>query len=151
MKKILKEDVDITPEESLDARVLAFLSKADRLGTDDEVARDPLNISDVKESIRLKSMKILLEEESLVKDDVGTDVNTFTSEISRLIQHADTLLDIKGTIITMAQNYLTKAYDKNVGDQFVEILERDYNLSKEVVSTNEPNNNYAVGARQTQA
>lgn len=151
MKKILKEDVDITPEESLDARVLAFLSKADRLGTDDEVARDPLNISDVKESIRLKSMKILLEEESLVKDDVGTDVNTFTSEISRLIQHADTLLDIKGTIITMAQNYLTKAYDKNVGDQFVEILERDYNLSKEVVSTDEPNNNFAVGARQTQA
>ena len=151
MKKILKEDVDITPEESLDARVLAFLSKADRLGTDDEVARDPLNMSDVKESIRLKSMKILLEEESLVKDDVGTDVNTFTSEISRLIQHADTLLDIKGTIITMAQNYLTKAYDKNVGDQFVEILERDYNLSKEVVSTDEPNNNFAVGARQTQA
>lgn len=151
MKKILKEDVDITPEESLDARVLAFLSKADRLGTDDEVARDPLNISDVKESIRLKSMKILLEEESLVKDDVGTDVNTFTSEVSRLIQHADTLLDIKGTIITMAQNYLTKAYDKNVGDQFVEILERDYNLSKEVVSTDEPNNNFAVGARQTQA
>lgn len=151
MKKILKEDVDITPEESLDARVLAFLSKADRLGTDDEIARDPLNISDVKESIRLKSMKILLEEESLVKDDVGTDVNTFTSEISRLIQHADTLLDIKGTIITMAQNYLTKAYDKNVGDQFVEILERDYNLSKEVVSTDEPNNNFAVGARQTQA
>ena len=96
-------------------------------------------------------MKILLEEESLVKDDVGTDVNTFTSEISRLIQHADTLLDIKGTIITMAQNYLTKAYDKNVGDQFVEILERDYNLSKEVVSTDEPNNNFAVGARQTQA
>ena len=44
MKKILKEDVDITPEESLDARVLAFLSKADRLGTDDEVARDPLNL-----------------------------------------------------------------------------------------------------------
>ena len=151
MKKILKEDVDITPEESLDARVLAFLSKADRLGTDDEVARVPLNIRDVKESIRLKSMKILLEEESLVKDDVGTDVNTFTSEISRLIQHADTLLDIKGTIITMAQNYLTKAYDKNVGDQFVEILERDYNLSKEVVSTDEPNNNFAVGARQTQA
>lgn len=151
MKKILKEDVDITPEESLDARVLAFLSKADRLGTDDEIARDPLNISDVKESIRLKSMKILLEEESLVKDDVGTDVNTFTSEVSRLIQHADTLLDIKGTIITMAQNYLTKAYDKNVGDQFVEILERDYNLSKEVVSTDEPNNNFAVGARQTQA
>lgn len=151
MKKILVETPDITPEESLDARVLAFLSKADRLGTDDEIARDPLNISDVKESIRLKSMKILLEEESLVKDDVGTDVNTFTSEVSRLIQHADTLLDIKGTIITMAQNYLTKAYDKNVGDQFVEILERDYNLSKEVVSTDEPNNNFAVGARQTQA
>lgn len=151
MKKILKEDVDITPEESLDARVLAFLSKADRLGTDDEVARDPLNMSDVKESIRLKSMKILLEEESVVEDDVGTDINTFTSEVSRLIQHADTLLDIKGTIITMAQNYIVKAYDKNVGDQFVEILERDYNLAKEVVPTDEPNNNFAVGARTAPA
>ena len=150
MKKFLIEAPDITPEESLDAKVLSFFSKADRAGTEDGIAREPLNMSGVEESVRRRSMKILLEEE-IIDASESVDVNTFASEVSRLIHHANTLLDVKGTIITMAQNYLTESYDKNVGAELVEILERDYNLSKEVVSSDEPNNNFAVGARQTQA
>lgn len=151
MKKIITEEADITTDESLDAKVLSFFTKAERAGISDEQAREPLNMSGVEESIKLKSLKILLEDNSEVSSEKSVDINTFASEVVRLIQHADTLLDIKGTIIIMAKNYLTHAYDESVGEELIDVLERNYELSVSAKQDDEANNDFAVGAMSVTA
>lgn len=150
MKRILREQGanEVTPEKSLDAQVLAFFTKAERTSIGNAQARDPLSVAGVEETLRRKSMKLIFEaegEEEEGKPEINLE--TFASEVARLVGNAEFLLDLKGTIIEMAENYLTNSHGKDSADEVLEILEREYDLSKEAKQDGEENTNFAVGAR----
>lgn len=152
MKRFLMEAQapEVGPEKSLDAQVLAFFTKAERVSIGNAQARDVLDVTNVEESIRLKSMKFLFEANEEEGEPGKPEINleTFASEIARLIGNAEYLLDIKGTILTMAENYVKNAHDKDDASNLLEILETQYSLSKEHKQDDEANTNFAVGARE---
>jgi len=91
MKKILREvqTPEVGPEKSLDAQVLAYFTKAERTSIGDAAAREPLTVSGVEETLRRKTMKILLEQsEEDDADGVDLNIETFASEVARLIENA---------------------------------------------------------------
>jgi hypothetical protein len=148
MRKVLKEvqAPEVTPEKSLDAQVLAFFTKAERTSIGNAAAREPLTVSGVEETLRRKTMRILLEQEN-EEEGPPFDVETFASEVARLIQNAEHLLDIKGTILEMAHNYVKNSHGESDADSLTEVLESEYDLSKEAKQDAEANTNFAVGAR----
>lgn len=147
MRKVLKEAPEVTPEKSLDAQVLAFFTKAERTSIGTAAARDPLDPANVEESIRRKSMRFLFEADDESDGKPEINLETFASEVARLIQNAEYLLDIKGTILQMAENYVKNAYDEASAEGLVEILDREYSISAESKQDDEANTNFAVGAR----
>jgi len=149
MRKILREaqTPEVGPEKSLDAQVLAFFTKAERTSIGNAAARDPLDSTSVEESIRRKSMSFLFEAEGDADGKPEINLETFASEVARLIQNAEHLLDLKGTILEMAGNYVKNAYGEEESDGLLEILERDYDLSADAKQDEEANTNFAVGAR----
>jgi len=152
MKRFLREAQapEVGPEKSLDAQVLAFFTKAERVSIGNAQARNVLDVTNVEESIRLKSMKFLFEANEEEGEPGKPEINleTFASEIARLIGNAEYLLDIKGTILTMAENYVKNAHDEDDASNLLEILETQYSLSKEHKQDDEANTNFAVGARE---
>ena len=153
MKRFLREAQapEVGPEKSLDAQVLAFFTKAERVSIGNAQARDVLDVTNVEESIRLKSMKFLFEANEEDEGEPGKpeiNLETFASEIARLIGNAEYLLDIKGTILTMAENYVKNSHDESQASNLLEILETQYSLSKEHKQDDEAHTNFAVGARE---
>ena len=150
MRKVLKEvqAPEVGPEKSLDAQVLAFFTKAERTSIGNAASRDPLDSTSVEESIRRKSMRFLFEADE-EQEDGKPEINleTFASEVARLIGNAEYLLDIKGTVLQMAENYVKNAYDEDSSDTLLEILEKQYDISAESKQEEEANTYFAVGAR----
>ena len=149
MRKILKEEQapEVSPEKSVDAQILAFFTKAERMSIGTASARDPLSVSGVEETLRRKDMKFLFEEAEGESDKPEINIETFASEVARLIQNAEYLLDLKGIIIQMAENYLKNSHGEDASDSLTEVLETNYDLSKEAKQDDEANTNFAVGAR----
>lgn len=151
MRKMLNEvqSAEVTPEKSLDAQVLAFFTKAERMSIGNAMARDPLDSTSVEESLRHKSMKFLFEagEETSEEGKPEINIETFASEVARLIGNAEFLIDIKGTIIEMAENYVKNSHGEGAADSLTEVLEREYDLSKDAKQDDVANTNFAVGAR----
>lgn len=149
MRKILKEEQapEVSPEKSVDAQILAFFTKAERMSIGTASARDPLSVSGVEETLRRKDMKFLFEEAEGESDKPEINIETFASEVARLIQNAEYLLDLKGIIIQMAENYLKNSHGEDASDSLAEVLETNYDLSKEAKQDDEANTNFAVGAR----
>ena len=149
MRKILKEGQapEVSPEKSVDAQILAFFTKAERMSIGTASARDPLSVSGVEETLRRKDMKFLFEEAEGESDKPEINIETFASEVARLIQNAEYLLDLKGIIIQMAENYLKNSHGEDASDSLAEVLETNYDLSKEAKQDDEANTNFAVGAR----
>lgn len=150
MRKVLKEvqAPEVGPENSIDAQVLAFFTKAERISIGNASARDPLSVSGVEETLRRKTMNLLFEESS---DSPEIDIDAFASEVARLVQNTEYLLDLKGSIIQMAENYLKSSHGEDSADSLVEVLETSYNLSKESKQDDKANTNFAVGARTASA
>jgi hypothetical protein len=92
-------------------------------------------------------MRFLFEADDESDGKPEINLETFASEVARLIQNAEYLLDIKGTILQMAENYVKNAYDEASAEGLVEILDRDYSISAESKQDEEANTNFAVGAR----
>jgi hypothetical protein len=138
---------EISPEKSIDAQVLAFFTKAEGVSIGSAESRDPLSVAGVEETLRRKSMKFLFEAEGEDDEKPPINVETFASEVARLVENAEYLLDLKGTIIEMAENYLKNSHGEEASNSMTEILERDYDLSKEAKQEEESNTNFAVGAR----
>jgi len=150
MRKILREAQapEVGPEKSLDAQVLAFFTKAERASIGSAAARDPLDATSVEESIRRKSMRFLFEaDEEAADGKPEINLETFASEVARLIENAEYLLDIKGTVLQMAENYVKNSYDEETSDSLLEILDKEYSISAEAKQEEEANTNFAVGAR----
>jgi len=144
----------IGPEESLDAQVLRFFTKAEKLSIGVASARNPLDGISVEESLRLKSMNWLFEaapEEDDEPDRPEMNLESFASEVARLIENADVLLDIKGTILEMARNYIQNAHGDAVAADFLEVMDTQYDVSNENKQDHDTSNNIAVGARTSSA
>jgi len=152
MKKILKETKnEIGPDDSLDAQVLAFFTKADRLAIKDSGARSPFTLTGIDETLKRKTMRNLFEadEES---DEPQFSVETFASEVARLIDNPVTLLDMKQVIVTMAKNYVKNTYNEETSLKLEEVLEEEYDYGEESGKQSEqPGSNFAVGARTATA
>lgn len=153
MRKILKEEqaTEVSPEKSIDAQILAFFTKAERMSIGAATARDPLSVSGVEETLRRKDMRFLFEEAESELDQPEINIETFASEVARLIQNAEYLLDLKGSIIQMAENYLKNSHGEEASSSLAEVLETNYDLSKEAKQDEEANTNFAVGARTPSA
>jgi len=152
MKRQLKEQVsEVSPEISLDAQVLAFFTKADRSAIKDDKIRSPLSTAGVEETLRRKTMKFLFEadEEGDEEERVAFNVETFASEVARLLENPAALLNMEDVICEMAKNYVTNAYDKETALKLVEILGEEYDLgvAPEDKQSSAMGSNLAVGAR----
>jgi len=60
------------------------------------------------------------------------DLETFASDIARLAQNYDSLLDMKAIIIKKAEDYITSKYGPEKAEELVDILDLRYDLSLEI-------------------
>ena len=75
------------------------------------------------------------------------DAVSFASEIARIVENSDNLLDIKGTIVRRALNYITKTANLEKSNSVKDILQGNF----DIVDTGEDNSEdisgpYAKGA-----
>lgn len=97
-----------------------------------------------KKEGRVSLAKLLFESD----DEVLIDVGTFASDIARLINNYDTLIDMEGVIYTKAMDFMEKKYGKDYADQLRDTLARDYSIEINVKQDPEKAEQpiYAVGA-----
>lgn len=59
------------------------------------------------------------------------DMMSFATDIARLVEKSENLLDIKGTIVRRALNYVSKNYDPKQAKDVAQILENNFGVSAE--------------------
>ncbi len=153
MKKTIREQTEVTPESSLDAQVLAFFTKADRAAIKDDKTRLPLSIAGMEETLRRKKMRHLFEAEAEEEDKPAFNVETFASEVARLLENPTALLEMEDVICRMAKNYVKNAYDEETSLKLMSILEEEYDYGGTPEDKQNPKmgSNFAVGARTPSA
>lgn len=153
MKKTIREQTEVTPESSLDAQVLAFFTKADRAAIKDDKTRLPLSIAGMEETLRRKKMRHLFEAEAEEEDKPTFNVETFASEVARLLENPTALLEMEDVICRMAKNYVKNAYDEETSLKLMSILEEEYDYGGTPEDKQNPKmgSNFAVGARTPSA
>jgi hypothetical protein len=153
MKKTIREQAEVTPESSLDAQVLAFFTKADRSAIKDDKTRLPLSIAGMEETLRRKKMRHLFEAEEEEEDKPVFNVETFASEVARLLENPTALLEMEDVICKMAKNYVKNAYDEETSLKLMAILEEEYDYGGTPEDKQNPKmgSNFAVGARTPSA
>jgi hypothetical protein len=57
------------------------------------------------------------------------DTNQFASEVARIIDHFTDLIDVPGTVLRRALNYVGKHYDASTAKKLQDVLEQDYRVS----------------------
>jgi hypothetical protein len=153
MKRRLKENVgEVGPESSVDAQILAFFTKADRMAIKDKKLRTPLTTSGVEETLRRKKMSHLFEaegeeDEEEEEEESVFNVETFASEVARLLGNPIALLNFEQTVVKMAKNYVKNAYDEKSSLQLETIFEEEYDIGTGTKKDNNAGSNFAVGAR----
>jgi hypothetical protein len=96
------------------------------------------------ESLSRKSLGFLLEAESTTP---RLDMEVFAAEIARLIKNYTDLVDVKGSVIQRAQNYIREKYPKEgiaYNEELLNLLKRHYGIS--LSRSENPPDAYAVGA-----
>jgi hypothetical protein len=148
MKRRLKENAgEVGPESSVDAQILAFFTKADRMAIKDNKLRAPLTTSGVEETLRRKKMSHLFEAEAEEEEESIFNVETFASEVARLLGNPIALLNFEQTVVKMAKNYVKNAYDEKSSLQLETIFEEEYDIGTGTKKDNNAGSNFAVGAR----
>jgi hypothetical protein len=85
-------------------------------------------------SLRRKSLSFLLEDAASDVKEPELDIETYTSEVARLIDNYTSLVDIKANVINQAKDYLIKQYPDKAeafGKQMIDLLRKQYNISLE--------------------
>ena len=59
------------------------------------------------------------------------DVMAFADNVARLVEKLDNLIDVKGTLVRRALNYVTKNYDPKQAKEVQQVLEGNFELSPE--------------------
>lgn len=154
---INESDEEVTVDDSLDAQVYAFFTQAESSALNSAEARSGLGPFTVESALRKTSLKFLLAEQEGAAAPAETEgeetenefhVEMFASEVSRLVKNADTLLDLKNTIMEMAKKYLADKYDDDTAVAFSDTMKAQHDL--EIVDPDSPDDmggHFAVGAR----
>jgi len=155
-RRIIKEEAapEISPDNSIDNKILAFFTKAERAAISDGKSRAAFQATGMEESLKRRNLRFLLEADDEEEEDNGEpkiNVETFASEVNRLIENFTSLVDTKGVILTMAKNYLKNAYTDKEVDEFNQHMENQYDITDEPKQEENQNNNFAVGARTVTA
>jgi flagellar biosynthesis GTPase FlhF len=121
-----EDDVEQKGEDSLDSQVDRYFS---------EYESEAKNVKNEGRDFRMLTRRLLREEtedsdekEKDEKSDVGKltidDINikSFVTDVIRLVDNYDNLLEVKNTILRRAANYLTKNYESDVVSSFKEEL-----------------------------
>jgi hypothetical protein len=66
------------------------------------------------------------EPEKLTIEDI--DVGSFVTDVMRLVDNYDSLLEVRNTVLRRAVNFLNKTYEKDVADSFKEQLIESYGV-----------------------
>tara|TARA_Y100000310_G_scaffold279165_1_gene298142 strand:- start:51 stop:680 length:630 start_codon:yes stop_codon:yes gene_type:complete len=82
----------------------------------------------VEETRRPKLVNLLFEQEEMP----ALDMETFASDVARLAQNYDSLLDMKAIIMKKAEDYITSKYDAEKAQELMDILDLRYDLSLEI-------------------
>ena len=106
-----EEDVEVSPAEEASLKK-PLEAQVDAVLADFELAA--LKSAQVNESL---NMQMLLTEEV-----VEFDIETFASNVARLIDNYDTLLDIESAIYYRALNIIQKNYGDDFADAFKQIM-----------------------------
>ena len=98
-----------------------------------------------KKEGRMSLARLLFEADD---DEVLIDVGTFASDVARLINNYDSLIDMEAVIYTKAMDFLEKKYGKDYAEQLRDTLARDYNIDIDVKQDPEKAERpiYAIGA-----
>ena len=67
------------------------------------------------------------EKEKMTPEDI--DLQSFASDVVRLIENYDALLEVQSTILRRASNFLLKNYEKEVADEFKEVLSTEHGMT----------------------
>lgn len=96
-----------------------------------------------KKEGRMSLVKLLFE-----ADEVPIDMGTFASDVARLINNYDTLIDMEGAIYTKAVDFIDKKYGKDYAEQLRNTLSQEHNIEIDVKQDPEKAEQpiYAVGA-----
>jgi hypothetical protein len=96
------------------------------------------------ESLRRKSLRFLIEQED---KKTKIDMSVYAGEIAKLINNYTSLIDVKKSVITQAEEYLSNDFPKEADalkKQLKDLLRKDYHISLERPEA--PSDSYAVGA-----
>jgi hypothetical protein len=106
--------------EGVDLRTITtdFLREAEGEDDDSETPPEEAEADDVSEP-----EKMTLEQ---------LDIDSFANAIARLIDNYDSLLEVKNTIVRRAKNFLSKNYESDVMDSFVDVLRDDHGIDDEM-------------------
>ena len=90
--------------------------------------------SKINESTSRATRKFLFEDEEQEPADMpqktieSINIERFVSDVVRLIENSDSLLELKGTIAKRASNFLKKFYDESTVGEFEAILEQEHGI-----------------------
>lgn len=105
--------------DSIDAQIDKFLMQADPSGESSGAANESL----LREAEEDSSAYQQLAPENPL------DLMSFATDIARLVEKSDSLLDVKGAIVRRALNYVTKNYDSKQAKDIAQILENNFGVS----------------------
>lgn len=124
LKKIIRESLmneelefSKKPGDSLDSQVDKYLIEYEK------------EAKELKNEYKFFSKKYLLKEENEDKEnEEKLDVESFATNLVRLINNYDSLLEIKNTLIKRAINFLGQSYDVSVVNELKNTLREVHGL-----------------------
>lgn len=112
-----QQEVDRDVGDSIDAQVDKYL-----------IGYESSAKASMNEGLDFRAMTYSFLNEESVDTGNGIDVHSFASDVARLIENYDSLLELKDTILKRATNFLKKVYDQTVVDQFTEVMDEQFEL-----------------------
>lgn len=107
--------------EGLDFRMMTrvFLLEAEKEEKDEKNDKENKGSEEAEKSKAIAAPKSSLED---------LDMSSFVSDVIRLVDNYDSLLEVRNTILRRAANFLSKNYEKVASDAFKEELLESYGI-----------------------
>lgn len=114
------------PDASLDSEVDSFFVAAET--GEDKLGESLLREAEPGEDVPAEDAKAAPELPQAAEGELKVDVARFAREVAHLVENVDNLIDVKGTILRRALNYLGEKYGKEQTDLVKDVLETQYSL-----------------------
>jgi len=129
-----KEEEMEPGEDSLDAQIDKYFStyesEAKNVKTEGSdfrsLVRRLFEAEDDEESADDEDEVLDEEPEKLTAEDI--DIRSFVSDVMRLVENYDSLLEVRNTILRRASNYIAKNYEEDVVESFNADLLDSYDI-----------------------